>query len=127
MKIDALRIYYLATPLFLILHYYFDLNLRVSIPGMPGGWILGYYFVCFAGGFVAFKSNVTGALFSLVESSVNILLLMLSILLPIYTIGSNPAEGIDFSFGTAELFHFLIVGSILLRSFYMNPLLTRQR
>ena len=124
MQFNTLHIYYLATPVFFILYYVFDINLRIVIPGAADAWLFVYYTVCFLAGFFAFKSAVTGALFSLFESSINILLLLLSVLMPIYTIGNNP-DGIGAAhFGLAELMHFLIAGSILLISFYRNPLVT---
>ena len=122
MPFNTLHLYYLATPVFFILHYAFDINLRIVIPGAPDGWLYAYYLFCFVAGFAAFKSELTGALFSLIESTVNILLLLLSVLLPIYTLGDGAAGFGIMPFGVPELVHFFIAGSILLYSFYRNPL-----
>ena len=124
MTIRTLQLYYLATPVFFLLHFGFDINLRISIPGVADAWLYAYYALCFLAGFVAFNSAVTGALFSLLESSVNILLLLLSVLMPIYTIGHASENVVATAFGVPELLHFLIAGSILLISFYRNPLVS---
>lgn len=124
MQFNTLHIYYLATPVFFILHYAFDINLRIVIPGAPDGWLYAYYLFCFVAAFTAFNSVLTGAIFALIESSVNILLLLLNVLLPIYTIGHDGAAFENTAFGVPELVHFLIAGSILLYSFYRNPLVT---
>ena len=124
MQFNTLHVYYLSTPVFFLLHFGFDVNLRISIPVIADAWLYAYYALCFLAGFVAFRNAVTGALFSLLESSVNISLWLLSVLMPIYTIGNNP-DGIGAAhFGLAELFHFLIAGTILMISFYCNPLVS---
>lgn len=127
MTSNSLRFYYLATPLFLILHFYFDLNLRVAMPGASTGLLLIYYLVCFAAGFVVFKNPVFGAIFSLAESSINIFLLILSVMLPVFTLGGAAGDQAPVRFGVAELLHFLLVGSILLHGFYLNPLILGKR
>jgi hypothetical protein len=83
-----------------------------------------YYLACFGAGFVAFRNVVSGAVFSLVESSINIFLLILSVMLPVFTLGDREVADVRAGFGAAELLHFLIVGSVLLHSFYLNPLIT---
>lgn len=124
MKLNTLHIYYLATPVFFILHYYFDINLRLSIPDAPESYLYTYYLICFLAGFIVFKSIVSGAIFSLIESSINIFLLLLGVMLPIFTIGNIETENTHINFGTSELIHFFIVGFILIKSFYLNPLIT---
>jgi hypothetical protein len=85
--------------------------------------LYAYYLFCFFASFLVFNNPLTGALFSLFECSLNILLLILSIMLPIYYIGDNPLDGNSFNFGIAELIHFFLAGSVLLYSFYVNPLI----
>lgn len=126
MKLSTLHIYYLASPLFFILHYYLNINLRLSIPTASNDWVFIYYLVCFAASFVVFKSILIGAIFALIESSINILLLLLSVMLPIFTIGSGNIENINIDFGVPELMHFFIVGFILIKSFYLNPLMSQR-
>jgi hypothetical protein len=124
MQFNTLHIYYLSTPVFFLLHFGFDVNLRISIPGAADAWLYAYYALCFLASLVAFRNAVTGALFSLLESSVNILLLLLSVLMPIYTVGHTSESFVTAAFGVPELLHFLIAGSILLISFYRNPLVS---
>ena len=125
MKFTTIRFYYLATPVFFILHQYFGINLRVSIPTGQDAWLYLYYIICFAASFIVFKSVIAGALFTIIESSVNILLLILSVWLPIINMGTgNMEQGMQF--GVQEIIHFLIVGTILLVGFYSNPLLTKK-
>lgn len=126
MKLNTLKIYYLATPIFFILHYYFNINLRLSLPVSAHNWIYIYYLICFLAGFIAFKNIIVGAVFSLVESSFNILLLLLSVMLPIFTLGITVAENTNITFGSSELLHFFIAGFVLLKSFYMNPLISQK-
>ncbi len=126
MNIKIIRIYYLATPVFFILYYYFDINLRVSIPGAGVYWFYLYYLSCFIASFVVFKNITIGSLFSLVESSINIFLLILSIYLPVINIGQN-VENVNPGIGFSELIHFIIAGFILIQSFYLNPIIIKNR
>ena len=126
MHVNTLQVYYLATPVFFILHFIFDINLRISIPGAHDSWLYMYYALCFVAGFIAFNTVITGAVFSLIESTINILLLLLSVLMPIYNIGHVAGENGGIAFGLPELVHFFIAGSILLVSFYQNPLIAFQ-
>jgi len=98
----------------------------VSIPGAQDYWTYLYYLICFIAGFVVFKSVMAGALFSLVESSANILLLLLSVWLPVINVGGNPIANSGIHFGAPELIHFIIAGAILLLSFYSNPIITKK-
>ena len=126
MNFKLLQIYYLATPVFFILYYFFDINLRLSIPGANDYWLYLYYLVVFIASFIVFKNITAGALFSLIESSINIFLLMLSVLMPVLNFGLDP-ENSSIGFGLPELIHFLFAGSILLQSFYLNPIILKNR
>ena len=115
----------MATPVFFVLYYYFDLNLRLSIPGGQEYWTYLYYIICFSAGFIAFRNVMTGAIFSLIESSINILLLLLSVMMPVVNLAQLPMENIRMNFGVVEIIHFFIAGSVLLLSFYSNPLISK--
>lgn len=86
-----------------------------------------YYGLCFVAGFLVLKSDLLAALTALLECSVNILLLLLSVLAPLLTIGVQVEAGNDvtYTFGVAELIHFAIVGCMLVLAFYQNPLMKR--
>ena len=126
-EIRYLKYYYLATPVFVVIEYLFGLDIRLEIPGDNQLVTLVYYGICFLAGFVFFNNQFTAAIFSLLECSVNILLLLLSILWPIINLGNEINAGVatEFRFGVIELFHFLMVGGVLLVSFYLNPLMYR--
>ena len=123
MNFSAVQLYYLITPLFFILQINFDVNLRVAIPGNSESLVILYYVVCFFASFIVFKNIIVGYVFALIESSINVLLLLLSVMLPIFTLDVNHLESVSIKFGAAEILHFIIVGSVLVYSFYRNPLM----
>lgn len=120
-----LKIYYLMTPAFMLLDYGAGLKLRIVFPAEIGSYTILYYAICFIGGFFAFKQTLIAALFCLFESSINILLLLLSIFLPVLSPGQGDGDSPGYSFGGMDLIHFFIVGAVLLFGFYQNPLVSR--
>lgn len=120
-----LQSYYLITPLFFLLDVILGLGIRVAIPGNSDVLLTSYYAVCFLAGFIAFKTELSAALFSLLECVINIFLLILSVFWPLLTISDSLENGMpeQFQFGGVELVHFIIVAGVLLFSFYTNPLL----
>ena len=124
-----LQFYYLATPLFIFVGWLFEMNIRVTIPGGSDSQYYIYYGICLVASVLTLKSDLLAALIALLECSVNILLLLLSVLWPLYHLGDQITEGNNgaFVFGTAELVHFGIAGTILAIAFYQNPLLQRAR
>jgi hypothetical protein len=123
---SVLRNYYLATPLFFLLDYYVHIRLRVALPGAPAYYYYLYYLLCFVAGFVLFKHALLGALFSLLESSINLLLLLLTVFVPVVKLKQWQEQAITYHFGVVELLHFMLVGAILLIGFYHNPLLRKR-
>lgn len=128
-SVRFIQYYYLATPLFIGIDWMLGMNIRLAIPGGAEILYYFYYALCFIAGFLTLKSDMLAALTALLECSVNILLLLLSILWPLLTIGDRIEAGNDvvFTFGVAELIHFAIVGSMLVLAFYQNPLMKRDR
>ena len=120
-----LKIYYLMTPVFMLLDFGAGLKLRVVLPTESGGLAFVYYALCFASAFFVFKQTMIAALFSLLESALNLLLLLLTVFLPVVSLGQDVDGGAGFRFGVVELLHFFVVGSILLFCFYQNPLMSR--
>lgn len=126
-KNGLIRLYYFVTPLFFAIDLIFGVNMRVSIPGVEGdAFYYLYISACFILGSFVFKSPLSSSLFGLAESSINILLLILSVMLPIFNLAGNLDEMNTFSFGVEEILHFLIAGSVLLLSFHLNPLMQRK-
>ena len=106
----------------------FGVNFRITIPGSEGDTFYYLYIAaCFILGSFVFKSPLSSSLFGLAESSINILLLLLSVMLPIFSLAENLDTMNSFSFGTQEIIHFLIAGTILMLSFHLNPLIHGER
>lgn len=122
-----LKIYYFITPVFVLLDYVAGVKIRIVFPAGFDGFALVYYIICFGSVFVAFKQTMVAAIFSLLESSINLLLLLLSVFLPLVMLDQT-LEGVGgFRFGLTELIHFFIVGSFLLFGFYMNPIMFQNK
>lgn len=127
-KNELIRLYYFVTPLFFAVDLLFGVNFRITIPGSEGDTFYYLYIAaCFILGSFVFKSPLSSSLFGLAESSINILLLLLSIMLPIFSLAENLDTMNSFSFGTQEIIHFLIAGTILMLSFHLNPLIHDER
>lgn len=115
-----LRIYYLATPVFFLIDLVFHAPVRAAFLSAPEQrW--AYYAFCLACGVTArARPTLTGPI-AFSESCVNLLLLALSVLLPIWslvdtietTAGPPP-------FGPARFANFMLSAAILLLAFYRN-------
>jgi len=114
--------YYLATPVFILAELVAGMSLRVAIPWGGDYLIYLYMAVCFVLGGLVLKKQMHLNVFALLESSVNLFLLLLSVYLPVVALANNPQEAEAFKFGVVEIIHFGIVGSTLLYVFYNNPL-----
>lgn len=126
MKFTIINYYYLATPLFWFAEEILDTNVRVTIPSEWGISELTYLAVCFVLGSFVFKGELKGGLFGLAESSINITLLILSVMVPATgALAQGPDS--DFVFGMPQLANFMITGSVLLYCFYTNPLVNGKR
>lgn len=123
-----LTYYYLGTPAFFLVDYFSDVNIRVNLPASYAFWEYVYFGVCFLFGFVSYNRQTLSSVFALIESSVNILLLVLSVMVPLWAIplavvDEQPYEN---PFTPAFLVNFVLSGAILLVSFYGNPLFSRR-
>lgn len=123
-KDNFLQVYYFVTPIFFIFEYFFGFNIRVKLPADFAFLNYIYYIICFLGAFLFFKYKVGAAIFSLVECSINIFTLLLSVMLPVFMLGSMDTT--EIIFGKIEIIHFLIAGIFLIISFRENPLINRQ-
>ena len=123
-NVRFLKYYYLLTPAFALADILFGINLRISIPGGHAVIEYAYYAVCFGASFFVFNTAVSAAIFSLAECVINILLLILSVMWPIITLGAqiDGAAPARFDFGIPQLLHFIIAGGVLLYAFYKNQL-----
>jgi hypothetical protein len=112
-------IYYLATPVFALCDWIFHWNVRVSaLDGRPA-LKNTYYAVCTAAGVVTYWRPSLSRVVGLAESSVNILLLVLSFMLPYYTlVGSFTGEQGLVPFTPTRVLNFLISGFMWVKVFY---------
>jgi hypothetical protein len=86
-------IYYAATPLFYIADTFFGFNVRVAAFDAQPGLKLAYYVACLGCGAISYWRPAWSAAVTLVESSVNILTLILGIMLPIYALPDAVLSG----------------------------------
>ena len=124
-KRHVLTKYYLATPLFLVIDLLLDQNYRVAIPWGADSLAYIYMILCFIVGGLILKNSSLLNVFTLIESSLNIFLLILSVYLSIFALAGRPEQSGAFRFGTQELIHFAVVGSMFLYSFYSNKLIKK--
>ena len=125
LRTKFLRVYYLSTPVFIILDIAGDLSVRASGLDTKPTLKYLYYAVCFALGLLCRRSGAMAPVFGLIESSINVLLLVLSVMLPIYETASRVAEGAAMiqPFGPQFFANFAISAVVLCICFYSNPLL----
>lgn len=113
-----LTLYYLATPLFAAADIFLGEPVRVAALDAQG-WRHAYYGVAFVLGLLCWARPRVAPLVGITESSVNLLLLLLSVLLPIWNLPAEVAAGGDaeFGFGAARVWNVAIVGAALILSF----------
>jgi len=113
-----IRRYYLLTPLFFLLDSAFGYSFRISglpEPGYRYAWY-GFCVLCALGCYVTSRYT---ALIAMAESSVNLLILLASVLLPIVYLGDlagEPAAAIGLN--GDNILNFLLTGGVLLTVFY---------
>lgn len=112
--------YYLASPLFFLLGLWWGVEIRVSFIPDPGRRFL--YYVGLSGlGLLAHFRPGSAPWVALGESSLNLLLIMLWILVPIYSLGDavmeSGATGVPYTVADVVL-NGLLAGSFFLLGFY---------
>jgi len=117
----ALVSYYLATPLFAVADFVMGAPVRLSgveDPAMRAAYYVGLMLL----GVAARARPAWAPLSGMVESSVNLFLLLVGILLPIWSLpdawaaGQDPAVGLD----ATGMINAMISGSVLVFSFRVN-------
>lgn len=112
--IRLLRGYYLITPVFALIDWVLGAPIRASAlddPSVRVAWYAG----SFALGLLMRAAPSITAWFALLESSANLLLLLLAVLLPIWNLLDTPgAEGA--AFGPVRMVNVLLVGGITILS-----------
>ncbi|MGH7546133.1 MAG: hypothetical protein ACREKI_08125 [Gemmatimonadota bacterium] len=122
-----LRGYYLATPLFLLADVAWGWNVRVvGLEGYPG-WRIAYYLVCFGLGALAWMKPERADLVGLVESGVNLAILIVGTYVAYWGIVDQVLadQPIVNPFTTERIANLILAGSVLSVSYYGNPLVRR--
>jgi hypothetical protein len=113
--------YYLATPLFFFGDLVLGLSIRVSALGDPGLRYLYYGFALGCGVWARARPKVAPYV-GIAESSLNVLLLVLSIMLPIYQLPDRifAGEAVTAPISGLRLANFALSGTILVASFHIH-------
>ncbi len=109
--------YYLATPLFFLADVVMGLSIRVSALGDPGLRYL-YYAFALGCGIVARTKPRAAPFVGIAESSLNVLLLVLSIMLPVFQLPAG--EAVTAPISGLGLANFALSGTILVASFHLH-------
>jgi hypothetical protein len=122
-----LQLYYCGTPIFLLLDLLFGANIRVTALEYYPVLKYGYYLLCLGCGILTWIVPPLSAVVGLIESSVNILLLILGVLGPYFQLfeqlmSQQTVESVGMT--PTLLMNFAISGTIWTISFYRNPLLS---
>jgi hypothetical protein len=113
--------YYWATALFVVADLAFNANMRAA--ALPRADLrYGYYALCFGCGFACRKWPRAAAWIGMGESALNILLLILSIMLPILSLTDTMFTGGDTPelMSPGKLANFMFTGAVLYISFQRN-------
>lgn len=119
-----LTAYYLGTPLFVVLDL---LGWPVRVAASPGGltpW--GWYAALVALGLLCWRRPRVAPLVGMLESSFNLTLLLLSVLLPIWDMPLN-ADGPPLTFGPRRALTVLLSGAALIVAFHRSQWHWRRR
>jgi hypothetical protein len=113
------RIYYLGTPLFMLADYLLGFPMRVSGIEEPGYRLL-YYLFCLGCAAALYLWPTRTTLLALAESSLNIFLLIHSVMGPVMSLGSlvTSGEPLPKIMTPEQLLNFLLAGSILIYGFH---------
>jgi hypothetical protein len=120
-----LSLYYLATPAFLLGDLGLGLNLRVGYLNAYPGLKYLYYGGCFLVGLLSLRRSASFlAAASLVETTLNISLLILSVMIPIlqFPMAILAGETPGLPFNPLFFCNFGLAGTFFLVSFYQNPI-----
>jgi hypothetical protein len=115
-----LRTYYLSTPVFILIDVLWGAPLRAAF-GVDLGLRLAYYALCLGcAGLILYRPSLT-SLVAMGESVVNLTLLIFGVMGPILSVSEETAESGAIGFASPmELINFVLVGGILLATYYRN-------
>lgn len=102
-------------------------SLRVSIPWGEDYWLYLYMAVCFVVGGLVLSKQQQLHLFALIECSFNLFLLISSVYLPIFSMANRLDQTGGFNIEKSDLIHLVLVGAVLLYTFYHNPIIKKKK
>lgn len=117
----VLEIYYLATPLFILADVVLHAPIRVSFLASPvHRW--AYYAFCVGCGIACHRWPLAARSIAFSESSINLLLLVLSVMLPIWSVADQVLAGgpITSPMTPAKLINVVVSGLVLVIAFHRN-------
>jgi hypothetical protein len=117
-RLHLLQIYYLGTPVFFLLDVLWQARIRVSFV-KDTSLRYAYYLFCLLCGLVSYLCPHLAALVGLFESSLNIVLLVLGALLPLYRLPEQVLRGeaADLPVTATPIVNFCLSETILVMSF----------
>jgi hypothetical protein len=113
--------FYLVTPVFAVVDWVWGVPARAA--GIPDpGWRGGYYLLLMACWLLCRRVPESGPFVGIVESSVNLLLLFLAVLLPIWSAGEGalPVDGGAALYGPGVWLNLAISGPLLILGIKSN-------
>ena len=116
-----LRAYYLATPVFGVVDAVVGVNIRIAALPDPALRTAYYVFAFGCGLLCRWRPRLTPAV-GMAESSLNVLLLVLSIMLPIWQLTETVFTDAPWvtPFSTVPIANFILSGSVLVASFHLH-------
>ncbi len=121
------QFYYLATPIFVLVDIIYGTNIRVAALEQYPVLKYLYYILCMGCAVATRAIPRLSAVVALIESSVNILLLILGVFIPYYQLiqqlMSNQTVVENKVITTEIMTNFMISGTIWVISFFRNPLI----
>ena len=126
---SLIKAYYWATPIFLLLDLFFGIDVRVSAFIYHPTYKVIYYLFCFACmGIVVWRPGLS-VVVGLVESSINVFVLCLGMMLSVYLatdlVLENP-EGYN-PITAGRVINFILSGGMCLTSFYKHMSIMNRR
>ena len=120
-RASLFAVYYLATPLFVVADALLGVNIRIA--ALPDASSRGaYYLFAFACGILCrWRPRITPVV-GILESSLNVLLLVLSVMLPLFELQETvfTDEPWVTPFSAMSLGNFILSGAVLVASFHLH-------
>jgi hypothetical protein len=126
LRARPLALFYLATPAFALLDLAGGLNLRLSFLAGHPALRIGYYLTCLGLGWLILRADRrASALVGLGETTLNLTVLCLSVVVPLAELPARVAAGAPAYNPFTPLFfaNLVISAAVFLYAFYTNPLL----